>query len=317
VRHRGRLGLGTALLVVATIGGSGSLRTLAAFTDRGTVNGTLASDSIAPPTGLAATGGTSVGLAWTPTVDTFATGYSVWRASAGGGPYTSVGSVTPGSATSTTDAPAPGTWFYVLRSVYGSWSSPDSNQASATVSASSASTSYAACVNQAPDTTGAGDNDGYQTTPALACADGGGSAEDPSTGTGGTESCGTGAVPAAAKDRHRFWGYVTGLPGSVAAITGIRVRADLGTSNNGGTTNLCAQLSWNGGTTWTSIKSLAVTGTGEITYTFGSTSDTWGRAWTVGELDATNLVVRIIDASSQNNKRFELDYLAVSVTYTP
>ena len=58
-------------------------------------------------------------------------------------------------------------------------------------------------------------------------------------------------------------------------------------------------------------------GTGESTYTFGGTADTWGRTWTLAELGPTNLVVRVIDASSMSNKRFELDYLAVSVTYTP
>ena len=306
------------MLVVTTIGGSGALRTLAAFTDSDTVSGTFASDTIAPPTGLAATGGASVGLTWTPTVDTFATGYTVWRGSADGGPYTSIGSVTPRTAESTTDAPAAGTWYYVLRSVYGSWSSVTSNQASATVAGGPTSTSYAGCVDQAADTTGAGDNDGYQTTPTLACADGGGFAADPNSGTGGSEACGAGTVtPDPLKDRHRFSGFVTGLPGSVSSITGIRVRADLGLNNNGGTSNLCAQLSWNGGTTWTTIQTIALNGTGESTYTIGGTADTWGRTWTPAELGPTTFVVRLIDASSMSNKRYELDYLAVSVTYTP
>ena len=205
----------------------------------------------------------------------------------------------------------------MLRSVYASWTSADSNQAVATVTAGSVSTPLAGCVLSAADTSGAGDNDGYQTTPLLACADGGGMAQDPSTGTGGNESCGTGSTPSTTKDRHRFWGFVTGLPATVSSITGVSVRADLGTSNNGGTTNLCAQLSWDGGTSWTTIKSVPVTTTAETTYTFGGTTDTWGRTWSPADLAPTTLVVRVIDASSQPNKRYELDYLAVSVTYTP
>jgi hypothetical protein len=313
-----RLGLATVLLVVATIGGSGSLATLAAYTDTDAIVGTYATDVLDPPTALAATGGTTVGLTWTPTVDSYATGYTVLRGSVSGGPYTSVGTVTPGSASATTNAPGTGTWYYVLRSTSGAWSSGDSNQASATVSGTPTTLAYAGCVSQAADTTGAGDNDGYQTTPANACADGGGFAQDPNSGSGGSQACGAGTTtPDPLKDRHRFWGFATGLPGSVSSIDGIRIRADMGLNNNGGTTNLCAQLSWNGGTSWTTIKSIALNGTGESTYVLGAANDTWGRTWTLAELGSSTFVVRLIDASSMSNKRFELDYLAVSVTYTP
>ena len=115
--RRGRRGLATVLLVVATIGGSGSLRTLAAFTDQDPVIGRFTTPSIVPPTNLSATGGTSVGLTWTPTVSSVATGYSVLRGSVSGGPYSVVASVTPGTASSAANAPGPGTWYYVLQSV--------------------------------------------------------------------------------------------------------------------------------------------------------------------------------------------------------
>jgi len=301
------------LLAVA----SGSASTLAAFSDTTSAASSITADTLAPPTGLAATGGTAVGLTWTPTVDLYATGYNVLRAGVAGGPYTSIGSVTPRTAAATTDAPAAGTWFYVLRSIAGSWSSLDSNEASATVGVPTTSSPYAGCTTQAADTTGAGDNDGYQTTPGNACTDGGGFALDANSGSGGTASCGTGAIPDATKDRHRFWGFASGVPATATSIAGIRVRADLALNNNGGTTNLCAQLSWDGGTTWTALKSLSVAGTGETTYVFGSATDTWGRAWAVSELGSSNFRVRLVDASTMDNKRFELDYLALSVTYTP
>ena len=308
--------MATVGLVIAVASGSAS--TLAAFTDTDAATSSITADTLAPPTGLAATGGAAVGLTWTPTVDLYATGYSVWRASTSGGPYTSVGSVTPRTAATTTDAPAVGTWFYVLRSTAGSWSSLDSNQASATVGGPvPVSTTYGGCTSQAADTTGAGNNNGYETTPANACTDGGGHAQDSNSGSGGGASCGTLATPDPAKDRHRFWGYTTGVPATATAIAGIRVRADLGLNNNGGTTDLCAQLSWDGGTTWTALKSIAVNGTGETTYVFGGTTDTWGRTWTVAELGSAAFRVRLVDASTMGNKRFELDYVAVSVTYTP
>jgi hypothetical protein len=214
------------------------------------------------------------------------------------------------------DAPAAGTWFYVLRSVYQSWSSVDSNEASAAVSPA-ISTGYAACTSTAADTSGAGDNDGYQSNPGRACVDDGSDAADAGSGTGGSGSCGSGSTPDTRKDRHRFWGFSTGLPGAVTSIDGIRVRADLGMNNNGGTTNVCAQLSWDGGTTWTAMQAVELATSAETTYTFGGIADAWGRAWTPAELDPTVFRVRLIDAASQATKRFDLDYLAVSVTYTP
>ncbi|MEO5884184.1 MAG: hypothetical protein ABIQ58_01535 [Candidatus Limnocylindrales bacterium] len=288
--------------------------TLARFTDERASTGTWGTDTLAPPTGLAATGGSSVTLTWTPTVDGYAAGYDIRRSAVSGGPYTTVSSATPRTTTSTVDLPGPGTWFYVLRSTYQSWTSVNSGQASATV-ASSTTTPYAACTTTAADTTGAGDNNGYQTNPTRACVDDASAAQDPSSGNGGSQSCGTGSTPDVAKDRHRFWGFVTGLPGTVTSVDGIEVRVDLGMNNNSGTTNICAQLSWDAGATWTTIKFLPVSGTAEATYTFGGAADTWGRTWTAGQLATSSFRVRLIDASSQNTKQFELDYVAVRVTY--
>jgi hypothetical protein len=314
--RRALLGLALATGSLALIALGPAPTSLARFTDAAVSTGTLASDTLAPPTGLTATGGTSVTLAWTPTTDAYATGYDVRRATVIAGPYTSVGSVTPGSASSTTDSPGTGTWHYVLRSTYQGWASVDSVRASATV-ALPVSTGYAACTTTAPDTSGAGDNNGYQTNSARACTDDSLDARDGSSGTGGTESCGSGATPVATKDRHRFWGFATGVPGTVTSIDGIRVRADLGMNNANGTTNVCAQVSWDAGATWTSMKTVALTTTAEATFVFGGTADTWGRTWTVAQLSAASFRVRLIDASTQRNKRFDLDYVAVSVTYTP
>ena len=61
----------------------------------------------------------------------------------------------------------------------------------------------------------------------------------------------------------------------------------------------------------------AIASAAETTYTFGGTADTWGRAWTTTQLNTTNLRVRIVDASTLTTKQFQLDYLAVQVTYTP
>jgi len=289
---------------------------LARFTDAAAPTGSFASDTLDPPTSLSASGGTSVTLTWSVTPDTYAAGYNVYRATASGGPYSLVKTVTPRSATTTTDSPGNGTYYYRLRAEFQSWESVDSNTANAVVS-TQMSTAYAACVSQAADTTNAGDNNGYQGNPTRACVDDSSFATDTNSGTNTNASCGSGAVPDTGKDRHRFWGFTTGLPASVTSIDGIQVRADLAQNNTNGTTSVCAQLSWDGGTTWTTLKSVSLTATAETTFVFGSTSDTWGRTWTPTQLNTTNFRVRLVDAATVTNKQFQLDYLAVRITYTP
>jgi hypothetical protein len=314
-----RLGVAAALilaLLASTF--APAPRSLARFTDATATTGGIALDTLEPPTGLSATGGADVTLTWTPTVDAYATGYDVLRSATTGGPYSTAGTVTPGSATSTVDSPGDGTWYYVLRSTYGPWSSTDSNEASASV-ASSVSTDFVSCVpgSNAADTVAAGDNDGFQSNPDRACTDDGINAMDSRSGTGGTQSCGSGATPDVRKDRHRFWGFATGSPATVTSIDGIEVRADIGLNNNAGSTNVCIQLSWDAGTTWTSMQAATIKAIALNTYTYGSPSDTWGRSWTAGELDPANFQVRVVNASTMANKQVRLDYLAIRVTYTP
>ena len=306
---------GCSLLLAIAVPAS---TTLARFTDPAASTGSIATDTLDPPTALAAVGGPSVTLTWVASVDTYATGYAVYRSATSGSGYALVSSVTPGSATTTADSPGVGTWYYVLTTTFQSWSSANSSQASATVSVVT-STAYVTCVgtSNAADTSGAGDNNGYLSNPSRACVDDSLYAVDTDSGSGGTQSCGTGATPDATKDRHRWWGFALGLPGSVSSINGIRVRTDLRLDGITGSHNLCAQLSWDGGATWSTIKTQAITVAAETTYIFGSTADTWGRSWTAAQFSTTNFRVRIIDASTVTTRDFALDYLAVSVTYTP
>ncbi len=301
--------LALGLLLVGVPAG----RTLARYTDTAPSTGSFGSDTLDPPSGLAATGGPTITLTWGVTPDTYATGYTLYRATSSGGTYTLVATVTPRSATTYVDDPGNGTFWYRLRAAFQSWESVDSN----TVSAISGTTLYMPCVSNGAQAASAGDNNGYETNPTRACTNDSSFATDSNSGSGGTQSCGAGAVPATTKDQHRFWGNVLGLPGSVTSVDGIRIRADLALNNTTGTTNLCAQLSWDGGTTWTTMKTQAIASAAETTYVFGSTSDTWGRAWTLAQLNTTNFRVRIIDASTLTTKQFQLDYVAVSITYTP
>src|SRR5262249_1872363 len=154
------------------------------------------------------------------------------RATSSGGTYSLVGTVTPRATVTYVDSPSAGTYWYRVRAYFQNWESVDTTAVSATVSQTS--TAYAACVSQAAGTTGAGDNNGYEGNATGICNDASSFATDANSGTGGTQSCGTGATPDATKDRHRAYGYVLSVPATVTSIDGIRVRADLALNNTGG-----------------------------------------------------------------------------------
>ena len=106
---------------------------LALSTDAETVASTFATETLDPPTGLAASAALllRVNLSWTVTPDTRATGYQVLRGTASGGPYTQVATITSRTTTAYQDnVPLPGQYYYVLRTYYASWTSVNSNQAS-------------------------------------------------------------------------------------------------------------------------------------------------------------------------------------------
>jgi hypothetical protein len=305
------LAAGLAVAVVLAGGAAAAPVTLARLTASASASASFSTGSLAAPTALGAAGGAAVSLAWTPSTSATATGYAVLRSATSGSGYAQVGTVTPVSAVAGTDSPGIGTWFYVLQTYRGAWTSGNSNQATAVVSASM-STGTVGCVSQAAETSGSGDNNGYEGNPTKLCAKDGQFATDAATGTNTVNSCTN-----AGKDRHRAWGYAFGLPGTVSTISGITLTAVLGMNNNGGTNVLCAQLSWDGGTTWTAAKSVALTGQALTTYTLGSASDTWGHAWTSAQLGSTLFRVRLTDVTTTSNKDFQLDFIGAAVQYTP
>jgi len=319
VRRTRLLGVGLAVVLLPFVAASATGAaadldpSLARLTDAATTTGLIATDTLDPPTALAATGGSSVTLGWTATVDSYAAGYEVRRATVSGGPYALVSTVTPRTAVTTTDAPASsGTYYYVLRSYFQSWTSADSNQASAVVGSAPTSTGYRPCAAGSNAADARGDGNGYETSPNNACAADGALAIDASSGTNTTVSC-----TDAGKDRHRFWDFNLGVPATAFSIDGIQVRADAGLNNNSGVSQICVELSPDAGLTWTTPKAVSITNTPINTYVLGATNDTWGRTWLGPELADALFRVRITDVSNQATKDFRLDYLAIQVTYTP
>lgn len=185
--------------------------------------------------------------------------------------------------------------------------------ASPTGTPTTANTGFLSPSASAPVTKNAGDNNGYELTPSNANADGGGFAQDVNTGTNSTSSCTNNG-----KDKHNFYNYNLSLPGG-ATVDGIEVRLDAFVDSVGSNAPMiCVQLSWDGGTTWTTARQTPRLTTSEATYILGGPSDNWGRTWTLSNLTNTNFRVRVIDVASgsgANTRDFSLDWIAVRVTY--
>jgi hypothetical protein len=171
------------------------------------------------------------------------------------------------------------------------------------------STGFLAPSANAAVTVSAGDNNGYQGTPANAYLADGLFATDSSSGTNSNTSCtNTG------KDKHQFYNYNFSLPGT-AVPQGIEVKLVGKVNSASSAPKFCVQLSWNGGVTWTTAKSTTTLSTTNSTYTLGTSADSWGRTWLPTEFGNTTFRVRIIDVASSTARTFSLDAISVQVTY--
>lgn len=118
-------------------------------------------------------------------------------------------------------------------------------------------------------------------------------------------------------DRHQFWGYDTSAIPAGSSIEGIEVRLDWWLDSTSGTSRIYVELSWDGGTTWTSSE-LATTerrNDGNPTDIEGGSSDTWGHNWTLTQLNSSNFRVRLRCYSTSSSRDFYLDWVPVRITY--
>jgi len=188
------------------------------------------------------------------------------------------------------------------------------NKAPSATTVTGYSTGQRFCTAQAAVTSGSGDNNGYQTTASEGCADGGSYAADANSGTGTSTNCSN-----SGKDRHDFYnfGADAGIPGGVS-IDGIEVRVDSWTtSTKANTRRICLQLSWDGGSSWTSTNSFNLANsTSQRTYIRGSNSNDWGHNWSLAELSDANFRVRVTDVASNTSTTFRMDAVAVNIYYS-
>jgi hypothetical protein len=236
----------------------------------------------------------------------------------GGATNTPTPTNTPGGATSTptpkrTNTPTP------TNTPVGPTNTPTATPTGVTTSTptptntpgSVTSTGFKAPAADAPQTSKAGDLNGYEGSPANAYVADGVFATDANSGTGTNTSCTHNS-----KDKHFFNDYSFNIP-ALTAVHGIEVRLNGKVDNTGNAPHFCVQLSWNGGASWTAAQSTSTLTLNNATYTLGAPTDTWGRSWALGNFSNANFRVRVIDVAGSTARTFSLDSIAVNVTYTP
>ncbi|HLF27798.1 MAG TPA: LamG-like jellyroll fold domain-containing protein [Anaerolineae bacterium] len=149
-----------------------------------------------------------------------------------------------------------------------------------------------------------GDDDGFEELPAEAYADDG----DYARNVNG---------PA---DRQRYFNFgfdSLDIPPD-ALITGIEVRLDGWADSASNSPYYEVELSWNGGASWTALRSTPTLSTAENSYYLGDPYEAWGRSWSVGEFSEANFRLRITSRATglfSGFRDFFLDWVAVRVHY--
>lgn len=160
------------------------------------------------------------------------------------------------------------------------------------------------------DNDSGGDGDGFGSNPSRAYTNNSSFAVDTNSGSGTSTNC-----LGSDKDKHRYYNYDFSVP-SGATFTGIEVRLDARVDSTSGSPHMCVQLSWDGGSTWTTPQTTSTLTTSESTYILGGSNDTWGRTWGSDDFSNSNFRVRVINVASSTSRDFSLDWVAVNVSYS-
>lgn len=169
--------------------------------------------------------------------------------------------------------------------------------------------SFSSPSSDAPETTNAGDNNGYQSSPTNAYANDGLFAVDTNSGTNTGTNC-----DGIDKDKHQYYNYDFSIP-SGATINGIEANLVAKADSTTGTPKICVELSYDGGAHWTAAKTTNNLTTSSATYVLGGSADTWGRSWSYNDFSNSNFRVRVINVASNTSRDFSLDWVGVKVYY--
>jgi hypothetical protein len=103
----------------------------------------------------------------------------------------------------------------------------------------------------------------------------------------------TAIVSSGGSENHQYYDYNLGiLAGTI--IEGIEVRLDYSvTGDTGEAVNASVELSWNGGSSWTTAQTDSSEPLDKTTIIFGGPTDTWDHTWSADELSNANFRVRV------------------------
>lgn len=117
----------------------------------------------------------------------------------------------------------------------------------------------------------------------------------------GSDDGGTYAT-AASGVTNNFSNHGFSVPGS-NDVEGVAVKLEISGTTAAGSIDV--ELSWDGGTSWTSSKSTPTLTTTDAVVTLGGPSDEWGRTWSVSEFSNANFAVRVTGVPSSNTVQID------------
>ncbi len=167
-------------------------------------------------------------------------------------------------------------------------------------------------------TSGAGDNNGFETTygtanPKDTTTKNAAGVESLNSGTAASTNC---ALPNTSSDQADWSNFGISLP-SGAVTTGIMVTVRAHYDSSSGTNRLCFFLSGDGGASWTAGQATGDINTSTTAdFTVGSQTNLWGQSgWTASQLNNTNFRLRIMTLVANTSRDAFIDYVGVNVSY--
>ncbi len=134
------------------------------------------------------------------------------------------------------------------------------------------------------------------------------------------------ATDKTANDVQGWKGFPISLNSSVQNIDGITVQIEAKISAASTSCQIAVDLSWDGGSTWTTgagtgVKTSTALTTSDVYQTYGSSTDKWNRTWSTGDLTTTNnfaVRAKVIKSTTANCAAAvteSIDHVRVIVTY--
>jgi hypothetical protein len=173
-------------------------------------------------------------------------------------------------------------------------------------------TGWEECDSQNRVNSGSGDNNGFENDASDSCDSDNDRADDNDSGTGTSTSC-----TSSQKDRHTFWDFdLRDEINNGATITGVEVRVEAYATTTATTRRMCVDISVNGGSSWTALGQINLSGTSEQTYTLGNSTNVAGNGWNRDHFSDSNFRVRITNVSNSGSMDFRLDSVQAKTHFT-